>query len=88
MTKPKVKPALGFSAAKLFRKESQKDFVKFLHRHLFFLASTMQLIGTGGTVKFIKQLLKRRSAPRESSLVQITSLKRKRLPTTRGGSTS
>lgn len=60
MTKPKVKPALGFSAAKLFRKESQKDFVKFLHRHLFFLASTMQLIGTGGTVKFIKQLLKRR----------------------------
>ena len=59
MTKPKVKPVLGFSAAKLFREESQKDFAKFLHRHLFFLCSTMELIATGGTVRFIKELLER-----------------------------
>ena len=30
MTKPKAKPVLGFSSAKLFRRESEKDFVEFL----------------------------------------------------------
>jgi methylglyoxal synthase len=59
MKDQREKPILGFSAAELFRNEGSEDFERFLCQYLFSLCSSMELIATGGTVRFIAQLLEK-----------------------------